>query len=107
MAWYAKNAERKSHPVAQQKPNELGLYDMTNNLWEFCHDDMTMNGYSYPQHMTPEEVKNDDLFRKALKVTRGGGYEFDADEIEVYKRDGATNNVRMPDTGFRLVLDKK
>lgn len=107
VAWYAGNGEHKSHPVALKKPNELGLYDMTGNLWEFCHDDMTMKGYKYLKHMTPEEVLNDDVLRKAMKVVRGGGYDFDADEIEVYKRDGATNNVRMPDIGFRLVLDKK
>lgn len=43
---------------------------------------------------------------KAMKVTRGSGYEFSADESEVFRREGATSNVRMPDIGFRLVLNK-
>ena len=40
-----------------------------------------------------------------MKVQRGGGYEFEAHESQVYRRDGATNNVRMPDIGFRLVME--
>jgi hypothetical protein len=42
-----------------------------------------------------------------MKVLRGSGYEFFANESEVFRRDGATNNVRMPDIGFRLALTKK
>jgi hypothetical protein len=49
--------------------------------------------------------KNDDPRRKAMKVLRGGGYEFEAEESQVYRRDGASNNVRLPDVGFRLVME--
>ncbi len=42
-----------------------------------------------------------------MKVIRGSGYEFADNESEVFKRDGATNNVRMPDIGFRLAMSKK
>ncbi len=107
VAWYVGNSNNKSHPVALKKPNELGFYDMTGNMWEFCHDDMSLNGYTSKQHITAEEVYTDDLKRKALKVTRGSGYEFSLEESYVYKRDGATNNVRMPDIGFRLALSEK
>jgi len=43
-------------------------------------------------------------YTAAAKITRGGGYEFDEDECLVFRRDGATPNVRMPDIGFRLVM---
>jgi hypothetical protein len=42
-----------------------------------------------------------------MKVVRGSGYDFPAEESEIFKRDGATSNVRMPDIGFRLVLNEK
>ena len=42
-----------------------------------------------------------------MKVLRGSGYEFAANESEVFRRDGATNNVRMADIGFRLAITKK
>jgi formylglycine-generating enzyme required for sulfatase activity len=36
VAWHAGNAGRRTHPVGQKKPNELGLYDMTGNVTEAC-----------------------------------------------------------------------
>ena len=35
VAWYYDNSDTSTHPVAQKKPNELGLYDMSGNVWEF------------------------------------------------------------------------
>jgi len=106
VAWYAGNANRKSHPVAEKKPNELGLYDMTGNLWEFCQDDMSRVAYSHTAAKNPLYSRTDNAKQKAMKVIRGSGYEFAANESEVFKRDGATNNVRMPDIGFRLAMSK-
>ncbi|MBQ3634295.1 MAG: formylglycine-generating enzyme family protein [Bacteroidales bacterium] len=38
VAWYNRNSDGKTHPVAQNDSNELGLYDMTGNVWEWCQD---------------------------------------------------------------------
>ena len=102
---FAKNANNKSQPVGLKKPNELGLFDMTGNLWEFCLDDMSRNTYRLTKNHNPFLGDKDNLRRKALKVIRGGGYEFSADENLGFMRDGATNNVRMADIGFRLVMN--
>lgn len=107
VAWYAGNAENRSHPVATKKPNELGLYDMTGNLWEFCQDTLKRHLYTEEARVNPLYLPNKDPRHKAMKVLRGSGYEFAANESEVFRRDGATNNVRMPDIGFRLALTKK
>ena len=106
VAWFADNAKNKSHSVGLKKPNELGLYDMTGNLWEFCLDDMSRQAYTLTESHNPFMGDKENLKRKAMKVIRGGGYEFSATENLVFMRDGATNNVRMADIGFRLVMSK-
>ncbi|MBL0710983.1 MAG: SUMF1/EgtB/PvdO family nonheme iron enzyme [Colwellia sp.] len=104
VAWYSKNSNRQSHPVGQKQPNELGLYDMTGNLWEFCQDNLNPSIYRQPRQHNPFYGDLNNSHKKAMKVLRGGGYEFSADESLVFIRDGATNNVRMADIGFRLAM---
>ncbi|MEM7375193.1 MAG: formylglycine-generating enzyme family protein [Bacteroidota bacterium] len=38
VGWYADNADQESKDIGQKQPNELGLYDMSGNVWEFCQD---------------------------------------------------------------------
>jgi len=108
VAWFADNANKKSHPVGLKQPNELGLYDMTGNVWEFCQDNMSRSAYKINRENAHNPLigSTSTTHKKALKVLRGSGYEFSADESFVFIRDGATNNVRMPDIGYRLALSK-
>ncbi len=104
VAWYAGNSERRVHPSGKKRPNELGLYDMTGNLWEFCHDDADMRPYPDGPRTDPLLGTFEESGSGRAKITRGGGYEFDADESLLFRRDGATTNVRLADIGFRLVM---
>ena len=47
LGWYAGNSEGKPHPVGMKKPNELGIHDMSGNVWEWCSDSFEKDGRLY------------------------------------------------------------
>ena len=47
LGWYAGNSEGKPHPVGMKKPNELGIHDMSGNVWEWCSDTFEKDGKLY------------------------------------------------------------
>jgi formylglycine-generating enzyme required for sulfatase activity len=56
VAWYEKNSGGTTHEVGTKQPNELGIYDMSGSVWEWCHDRYSFKGNSsdpqkkYPKH---------------------------------------------------------
>ncbi len=67
VAWYDGTIGIHTHPVAQKKPNELGIYDMTGNVWEWCSDRFS----DYPSTPVADPVGPSDGF---YRVMRGGSY---------------------------------
>ena len=47
VGWYDNNSGKKPHTVAQKKPNELGIYDMSGNVWELCGTSGAVRGGSW------------------------------------------------------------
>ena len=67
VAWYDGNSGSTTHPVKQKQPNELGLYDMTSNVWEWCYDWYDGNYYSNSPQTNPEGPSSG-----SYRVLRGG-----------------------------------
>jgi len=73
--WYMDNSGRKTHPVAQAKPNAFGLYDMHGNVMEWCHD-WCITTYVAAASRDPIGPKLGDG-----RVIRGGSYAGQADYL--------------------------
>ena len=99
VAWYDDNSGHKTHTVGTRQPNELGLYDMSGNVWEWCSD--WIGSYGSGTQTNPKgPVSGSD------RVYRGGSYFYGAYYCRVSNRLCDVPHYRDDDLGFRLAMDK-
>ncbi len=98
VAWYSKNSDNTTHPVGEKKPNELGIYDMTGNVWEFC-----CNFYIHPTKSGASE-KDKKQFRTFMSY-RGGTIIADENYSRMEFRSGYEPTFSRYNLGFRIVKD--
>ena len=97
VAWYIDNSYERTHPVGYKDPNELGIYDMSGNVWEWCQD---WNGeYSIEPQTNPKGPSYG-----SDRVLRGGGWDCSPIVCRVSDRRWHTPDLRDNYCGFRLAL---
>ena len=69
VAWYDLNSGRKTHPIGQKQPNELGIYDMSGNVHEWCYDWYSSSYYSSSPQTNPKGAASG-----SDRVNRGGSW---------------------------------
>ena len=102
-AWYKANSDEKTQEVGGKKPNGLGLYDLSGNVWEWVEDCAHVNYNGAPGDGSA--WKEEGRGNCDLRVTRGGSKGDDPGYLRVSERYGGTTNTRGNDVGFRLAQD--
>lgn len=101
VGWFMDNAGGRTHNVKSKKPNELGLYNMSGNVWELCED--YKNDY-------PKGEAVDYLYTKPAKnknrVRRGGGWDSEnRNQLRTAYRRRIEQNGRARSLGLRVAMD--
>ena len=99
VAWYDDNSGSITHPVKGKRPNELGLYDMTGNVWEWCEDYYDNYYYSNSPSANPQGPSSG-----SYRVLRGGSWCGNAQVCRVACRIGCNPDDRFHNFGLRLAL---
>lgn len=95
VAWYKRTYTNKTNPVGQKQPNELGIYDMTGNVSEWCAD-------RYDSYSSDDQINPTGGTSGKYRIYRGGSYVSDADESYIAYRGFTDMYVCDWITGFRI-----
>ena len=99
VAWYNDNSGNKTHAVGTKQPNELGIYDMTGNVFEWCQD-------CYGSYSSSPQTNPIGAVSGAYRVYRGGSCYDSAGICSTSCRDGFFPDFRFRNLGLRLVLSE-
>ena len=99
VSWYSENSGDKTHEVGTKAANELGIYDMSGNIAEWCRD----GGYDYfnTPATNPIYPKKDLIY-----VLRGGSFSHSMTSSRVYNRRSTNGTTHYGNIGLRLCLSQ-
>ncbi len=99
LAWYYTNSSMKTRPVGMKRPNQLGLYDMSGNVYEWCLD--VYKQEAYKKHAGKNPVVQEEGSRR---VIRGGSWSNSPHELRCAYRAAVNPDFKGNYIGLRVVM---
>ena len=103
VAWHSGNSGKETHPVGTKRANELGIYDMSGNLWERCNDYYDADYYSSSPYLNPKGPATGSfcVCRDGSYSDGDGGYDY----FRVSSRVSGNINSGSNFVGFRIAME--
>lgn len=101
-AWYAENSDDKPHEVGTKKANELEIYDLNGNAWEWVFDGYSPSYYGKSPESNPTGPDNAEN-----RVYRGGNFSSEKDFVSTTRRFSLSPITTKGMVGFRLAQNKQ
>jgi formylglycine-generating enzyme required for sulfatase activity len=102
-AWFLANADRTAHPVGQLKPNDLGLFDMLGNVFEWTEDRYARDSVATVPALSPQGAKPEASGKEVEVVLRGGSFNSPATMLRSAYRERSSPSDPLETYGFRYV----
>jgi formylglycine-generating enzyme required for sulfatase activity len=95
-AWYAVNSPSRMQPVGSLRPNDLGLFDLHGNAWEWCQDRYAQWPPVVGAKWDEDKEDIEDISDRNRRVLRGGAFSISAVNARSAHRDGDGPAIRIP-----------
>jgi formylglycine-generating enzyme required for sulfatase activity len=73
-AWYQATSPERTRPVGQKRPNDLGLFDMLGNVWQWCQESAQYYPAGSRGKPVPDEEEVGEIFDRQIRIFRGGAF---------------------------------
>ena len=98
VAWHWDNSGKQVHEIGTKKPNELGIYDLTGNVWEWCLDWYNVKYHLYSPRNNPQGPETGEK-----KILRGGSWYSYSSALRVTYQSNSEPGTKYAHIGFRCV----